>query len=537
MDYTDTDPYASYDPLSDGLDLEDSFEFYDEGIDPYTDDAVYFADGEVPSQEYDYEYEELYDGPILEEEPLYTDDWLPLPPEAIPVESIPLADRPPEYGTELYIGGLQHPDPAEIRDSYCQLYPEACLEGQGLSGREPYNSTEAAEEMSRTLRDVDLTGVAIAALLLLVLLFGLHYGGESSPSGGDAPSDRPRKDPSSGPKDETAERKSYDDQLKAGGMDDESKRKKKVDEIMAEPDKKKRQEKVNNNIRPFYDKQLKDAGWKDDKERQDTVDKIMRLPADKRAEALEKYKKRKSGSPAPPNASTETGKTDKPDGPEASEKQPTAGDAGTSKKPSSSGRPSADDVKAAGDMLKAAGVKDDDKQTLAKQVAKLDKGKRDAEVKRLKAEQDTAKGKRDAERQKAKDQQELDTYVEQLKKAGYGDDEAKKHAADIMKLDKDARRPKLEELVKAKKKKTATEVPPNRAPKAALRDDDITKKLAAAGFDDKGQKDGIKKVKGKATPEEQQKELDRIIAKGPPSSGASPGAPTWIPCVPGELSR
>jgi len=176
------DPYGSYaPPLDPYVTEEESFEFYDEGLDSYGEDGLYLSDGvveEYADDEYGYEYEEeFYEEPLYDDDLLFRDDWLPLPPEEIPIETLPLELRPEDYGAQLYIGGLQHPDPASMRDSYCQFYPEACLEGAGLGGREPFNRTEVAEELDRTLKDIDMTGLAIAAVLILILLFGLHYGG------------------------------------------------------------------------------------------------------------------------------------------------------------------------------------------------------------------------------------------------------------------------------------------------------------------------------------------------------------------------
>lgn len=531
MEYEDTstDPYASYDQSIDPYDVEGSFEFYDEGIDPAGGDELYFADGEVPP-DYDYEYEELYDGPILEEEPMYTDDWLPLPPDAIPVESVPLDERPPDYGTELYIGGLQHPDPAEMRDSYCQLYPEACAEGQGLNGREAYNRTEAAEEMSRTLKDIDLTGVAIAALLLLVLLFGLHYGGDTTqPGGGDGgqertPSDRSRRDTPGSSETPEAEKKRINDELKVGGMRDEAKRKKKVDDIMAEPDKKKRQEKVNSIVKPYYDQKLKDAGYKDDKERNEAVDNILRLPADKRAAKLDEYKKKKSGNTEPGPSNPDTGADDaggrnrrnpRDDG---GTPQPAADPArGRNGTPKAAPTPSEAEIKAAAGKLKDAGVKDDENGTNAKKVASLPKDKQSDAIEKLKTEQAAEKAKKE-EARKAKDKEEREGYEKDLKAAGFTEKEAKKEAEGLMKRPKEERKSKLERLIKGKKKDAPTPQPTG-SNRGGLKTEDIKKQLADAGYDEKGQDRGARAVKSKATPEEQQKELDALVAKGPKNSG------------------
>jgi hypothetical protein len=254
------DPYGSYDPEA-PLDPyataeEGTFEFYDEGSDPYGEDGLYLSDGvdEYPEDgleydEYDDElYEEEGDGMMYDDDLLFQDDWLPLPPEEIPIETLPFEERPEDYGSQLLIGGLQHPDPASMRDSYCQFYPEACLEGAGLSGREPFNRTEVAEELDRTLKDIDMTGMAIAAVLILILLFGLHYGGATeTPSAPTPPS----------AKDKIRSR------LKAAGYVDPELAKR-VDEVMKLAEDK-REPAMENLFKKQYEKKLKDAGVKEPK--------------------------------------------------------------------------------------------------------------------------------------------------------------------------------------------------------------------------------------------------------------------------------
>jgi hypothetical protein len=252
------DPYGSYDPEAPldpyATEEEESFEFYDEGSDPYGEDGLYLSDGvdEFPDDgleydEYDDElYEEEGDGMMYDDDLLFQDDWLPLPPEEIPIETLPFEERPEDYGSQLLIGGLQHPDPASMRDSYCQFYPEACLEGAGLSGREPFNRTEVAEELDRTLKDIDMTGLAIAAVLILILLFGLHYGGAT---------ETPAPPPSA--KDKIRSR------LKAVGYVDPELAKR-VDEVMKLPEDK-REPAMDNLFKKQYERKLKEAGVKEPK--------------------------------------------------------------------------------------------------------------------------------------------------------------------------------------------------------------------------------------------------------------------------------
>jgi hypothetical protein len=239
------DPYGSYaPPLDPYVTEEESFEFYDEGEDPYGEDGLYLSDGveeEYADDEYGYEYEEeFYEEPLYEDDLLFQDDWLPLPPEEIPIETIPIEERPEDYGAQLYIGGLQHPDPASMRDSYCQFYPEACLEGAGLGGREPFNRTEVAAELDRTLKDIDMTGLAIAAVLILILLFGLHYGGAT-----DTPT--PKAPTPGSPED-------YRARLKAAGYVDPDLAKRVSDTMKLAEDK--REAEIERLIRAQYKKRL-----------------------------------------------------------------------------------------------------------------------------------------------------------------------------------------------------------------------------------------------------------------------------------------
>jgi hypothetical protein len=266
------DPYGSYDPEAPldpyATEEEESFEFYDEGSDPYGEDGLYLSDGvdEFPDDgleydEYDDElYEEEGDGMMYDDDLLFQDDWLPLPPEEIPIETLPFEERPEDYGSQLLIGGLQHPDPASMRDSYCQFYPEACLEGAGLSGREPFNRTEVAEELDRTLKDIDMTGLAIAAVLILILLFGLHYGGATETPAHPTP-------PSA--KDKIRSR------LKAVGYVDPELAKR-VDEVMKLAEDK-REPEMDRLFKKQYGQRLKDAGVKEPKLAEDLA-AIMKLP-------------------------------------------------------------------------------------------------------------------------------------------------------------------------------------------------------------------------------------------------------------------
>ena len=263
------DPYGSYaPPLDPYVTEEESFEFYDAGTDPYGEDGLYLSDGvdEYPEDgleydEYDDElYEEEGDGMMYDDDLLFQDDWLPLPPEEIPIETLPFEERPEDYGSQLLIGGLQHPDPASMRDSYCQFYPEACLEGAGLSGREPFNRTEVAEELDRTLKDIDMTGLAIAAVLILILLFGLHYGGAT-----ETPA--PATPPSA--KDKIKSR------LKAAGYVDPE-LSKRVDDVMKLPEDK-REAEMERLFKKQYGQRLKDAGVKEPKLAEDLA-AIMETP-------------------------------------------------------------------------------------------------------------------------------------------------------------------------------------------------------------------------------------------------------------------
>ena len=269
------DPYGSYDPqvpLDPYVTEEDSFEFYDAGTDPYGEDGLYLSDGvdEYPDDgleydEYDDElYEEEGDGMMYDDDLLFQDDWLPLPPEEIPIETLPFEERPEDYGSQLLIGGLQHPDPASMRDSYCQFYPEACLEGAGLSGRQPFNRTEVAEELDRTLKDIDMTGLAIAAVLILILLFGLHYGGATETPAPATPSS---------PKDKIRSR------LKAAGYVDPELGKR-VDDVTKLPEDK-REPEMERLSKKQYEKRLKEAGVKEPKLAEDLA-AIMKTPEKER---------------------------------------------------------------------------------------------------------------------------------------------------------------------------------------------------------------------------------------------------------------
>jgi hypothetical protein len=281
------DPYGPYDPqapLDPYVTEDESFEFYDEGTDPYGEDGLYLSDGveEYPDDGMEYEYDEMYDeegdGMMYEDDLLFQDDWLPLPPGEIPVETLPIEQRPEDYGSQLLIGGLQHPDPASMRDSYCQFYPEACMEGAGLSGREPFNRTEVAEELDRTLKDIDMTGLAIAAVLILILLFGLHYGGAT-----ETPSPTP---PASGPE------KAVRDRLKEGRITDPTILAKNVSDIMKLPEDK-RDAEIEKLIGEQYKKRLGDSGVTEPK-LSEGVKAIMAKPAGKDRET--KYTSLKAGA-------------------------------------------------------------------------------------------------------------------------------------------------------------------------------------------------------------------------------------------------
>ena len=267
------DPYGSYDPqapLDPYVTEEDSFEFYDAGSEQYGEDGMYVSDGvdDYPEDELEYEYDEMYDeegdGILYRDDLLFQDDWLPLPPEEIPVETLPVEMRPEDYGSQLLIGGLQHPDPASMRDSYCQFYPEACLEGAGLSGREPFNRTEVAEELDRTLKDVDMTGLAIAAVLILILLFGLHYGGAT-----ETPAPTPPPSPGT----------IIRDRLKEAGLKDPTLAKH-VSDIMKKPEGE-REKAIDQILADQYKNRLKDTGLIEPK-LSEGVKAIMKSPAKER---------------------------------------------------------------------------------------------------------------------------------------------------------------------------------------------------------------------------------------------------------------
>lgn len=481
----DTDPYAGYDPAADPYQADDlagtgdpgSFEFYDEGMDPSSEDELYFSDTELPG-EFDYdEYEEFYDGPILEgeEDMMYTDDWLPLPTDAIPLESIPLDERPADYDTELYIGGLQYPDPGEVRDSYCELYPEACAEGQlGLNGREVYNGTEVAEEMSRTLKDVDFTGVCIAALLLLVLLFGLHYGGDSQ-----TPAEAAATPPRVESKDD--ERKKYDGFLKEAGYPDDEKRKKKLDEIMALPDKKERAKKVDEAVTKFYDSELKKAGYKDDTERGTKVKGILaQKTPEERTKKLEDYVKRM------------------------------ATPAGTTPDPSSVAGPSSSEIREVSKKLKDAGIKDEDK-SIATRIAKMPKDEQDAEIQRLKAAQPTPSSNGGDPAASGPSATAIERMKKKLKDQGIKDDDKDTEAKRIAALPREQQNDEIGKLKAAQAAAAGGGAGGGEPSAAAI--ESVKKRLKAAGIKDDDKDTEAKRIANLPKREDQDAEIKKLKEK------------------------
>jgi hypothetical protein len=498
------DPYAAYEPELDlPYGIDDPIEIYDEGTDSYGDDSVYISDdfqGVEFDGGYDYEYDEMYEGEgegeeIWDEDFIYADgDWLPLLPEEIPLETLPIGDRPEDYGSQLLIGGLEHPDPALMRDSYCQFYPEACAEGAGLNGRESYNRTEVAEELDRTLKDIDMTGLAIAAVLLLILLFGLHYGGASDT---DAAAEEPTPRPSK-PKSE-AEKK-YDGKLKEGGYTDDAERAKVLKDIMAKKTEPEREDKLKRLIA------AKKPGGED---------------PDKK-----KYKDRLAAAGITEPALSKNVKVilKEEKGEKRSKKAKEIMDAHKAATPGVAADPNMAGYKK---RLEDAGYSGDDLKTRLENIAKIKTDeKKEAEVKRLEEKKKkeaaaatataaAAGGTPAGDAKKPYTEAELDA---KLKEMGYTDDTDRKKKVDS--LAKRSRATQDTELEKLKKAKIASN-----AKKA--KEGELDKQLQAAGM--KSKTDRAAKV-AELLPKsgaEQASEIQKI--KDANKAGATPGGAAETP--------
>ncbi|OCF70847.1 hypothetical protein I204_08477 [Kwoniella mangroviensis CBS 8886] len=88
-------------------------------------------------------------------------------------------ELPPGSGNQQVIIGAPFPQPSDLKQHYCDLYPEEChkiggvLERNNTSG----NGTIESDMREKTgLSHVDLSGCGLALLLLLLLLLGLNGG-------------------------------------------------------------------------------------------------------------------------------------------------------------------------------------------------------------------------------------------------------------------------------------------------------------------------------------------------------------------------
>ncbi|WWC57900.1 uncharacterized protein I303_100435 [Kwoniella dejecticola CBS 10117] len=191
----------------------DGFPVYEDTYPPEYNQEPYlqYADDYIPEQPAYAEYEEIEgDIDILDEFEEEEDDlpeaWIPYPT---------YSDLLPGNGNQQVIIGASFPQAADLKQHYCDLYPEDCAKGLvERNGTISGNGTLEGDVGTGTgLNHVDLSGCGLALILLFLILLGLNsgLGGGEGDKGKARDAERPRSEKDRGqeggkaPKDETPE--------------------------------------------------------------------------------------------------------------------------------------------------------------------------------------------------------------------------------------------------------------------------------------------------------------------------------------------
>ncbi|WWD06152.1 hypothetical protein V865_004237 [Kwoniella europaea PYCC6329] len=172
-----------------------SFPIYEDGYLPGTDyeqDPSFLYDNHPTAppiyvQEIPYEDESYEDINIQDSYVEYEEEEDELPEAWIPYSGH--TDPPLGNGNQQVIIGAPFPQPWDLKQHYCDLYPAECnkiggvlLERNNTSG----NGTIESDMGERTgLNHVDLSGCGLALLLLLLILLGLNGGWAGDKAGRD----------------------------------------------------------------------------------------------------------------------------------------------------------------------------------------------------------------------------------------------------------------------------------------------------------------------------------------------------------------
>nr|XP_018266459.1 uncharacterized protein I303_00434 [Kwoniella dejecticola CBS 10117]OBR88617.1 hypothetical protein I303_00434 [Kwoniella dejecticola CBS 10117] len=174
----------------------DGFPVYEDTYPPEYNQEPYlqYADDYIPEQPAYAEYEEIEgDIDILDEFEEEEDDlpeaWIPYPT---------YSDLLPGNGNQQVIIGASFPQAADLKQHYCDLYPEDCAKGLvERNGTISGNGTLEGDVGTGTgLNHVDLSGCGLALILLFLILLGLNsgLGGGEGDKGKARDAERPRSE-------------------------------------------------------------------------------------------------------------------------------------------------------------------------------------------------------------------------------------------------------------------------------------------------------------------------------------------------------
>ncbi|WVQ64491.1 uncharacterized protein L199_002658 [Kwoniella botswanensis] len=171
-----------------------SFPIYENGYLPgpeYEQDPSFLYDNyptsppiyaqEIPYEDEPYENINIQDSYVEyeEEEDELPEAWIPY---------FGYTDPPPGNGNQQVIIGAPFPQPSDLKQHYCDLYPEEC---KRIGGVLETNNTNGNETMDSDvgkgtgLNHVDLSGCGLALVSLLLILLGLNGGWANDKAGKD----------------------------------------------------------------------------------------------------------------------------------------------------------------------------------------------------------------------------------------------------------------------------------------------------------------------------------------------------------------
>ncbi|WWC97381.1 hypothetical protein V866_004260 [Kwoniella sp. B9012] len=171
-----------------------SFPIYEDGYLPgreYQQDPSFLYDNYPTSspiyvQEIPYEDEPYEDINVQDSYVEYEEEEDELPEAWIPYSGY--TDPPPGNGNQQVIIGAPFPQPSDLKQHYCDLYPEECDKIEGVLERNNTNGNETIDSdlgKGTGLSHVDLSGCGLALLLLLLILLGLNGGWANDKAGKD----------------------------------------------------------------------------------------------------------------------------------------------------------------------------------------------------------------------------------------------------------------------------------------------------------------------------------------------------------------